>query len=151
MNIILATAILTALTVPDLETDFKSYMDYRCITDTHSAQYRLQQAAETDENGLRVYHGRYMVAMGTYYGEVGDNLTITLDSGESFDVVIGDIKADSTTDETHRYHPMANGSGNVLEFIVDTRELPKKARWMGDISYVDDMFSGNVESVERDD
>ena len=150
MNILVAAAILTALTVPDIDTDFKSYMDYRCITDTHSTQYRLQQDAETDENGLRTYHGRYMVALGTYYGEVGDELTITLDSGECFDVVIGDIKADCDTDKTNRYHPMANGGGNVIEFIVDTKELPKKARYMGTISAIDG-FDGNVEKIERDD
>ena len=150
MNILLTTAILTAFTVPDIDTDFKSYMDYRKITDTHSAQYRLQEHAETDENGLRVYKGRYMIAVGTYYGSVGDNLTITLDSGITFDAVIGDIKADSTTDSTHRYHPMDDGGGNVIEFIVDTRGLPRDVRWMGTVSALDD-FKGNVEKIERDD
>ena len=150
MNLIITAAILTAFTVPDMDTDFKSYMDYRAITNTHSAQYRLQQHAETDENGLRTYNGRYMVAVGTYYGEVGDNLTVTLDTGESFDCVIGDIKADSTTDETHRYHPMAGGKGNVIEFIVDTKSLPRDVRWMGTVSALDE-FSGNVEKIERDD
>lgn len=148
MNIILTTAILTALTVPDIPTDFKAYMDYRAITDTHSAQYRLQQSAETDENGLRTYHGKYMVALGTYYGEVGDELTITLDTGESFDVIIGDIKADCDTDATNRYHPMADGGGNIIEFIVDVRQLPKDARRMGTISAIDG-FEGDVEKIER--
>ena len=150
MNIFTAAVILTALTVPDIPTDFKAYMDYRAITDTHSAQYRLQQSAETDENGLRTYHGKYMVALGTYYGEVGDELTITLDTGESFDVIIGDIKADCDTDATNRYHPMANGGGNVIEFIVDTKQLPHDVRWSGTVSSIED-FAGNVEKIERDD
>lgn len=150
MHIFATAAILAAFTVPDMDTDFKSYMDYRCITDTHSAQYRLQQHAETDENGLRTYNGRYMIAVGTYYGEVGDNLTVTLDTGVSFDCVIGDIKADSTTDETNRYHPMADDKGNLIEFIVDTKELPRSVRWMGTVSALDD-FAGNVEKIERDD
>jgi hypothetical protein len=150
MNILLTAAILTAFTVPDMDTDFKSYMDYRCITDTHSRQYRLQQAAETDENGLRVYKNRYMVAVGTYYGEVGDNLVVTLDTGVTFDAVIGDIKADCTTDKTHRYHPMRDGNGNVVEFIVDIRELPKAVRWSGTVSSIEE-FEGNIEKIERAD
>jgi len=150
MDILLATAILTALTVPDIDSDFKAYMDYRKITDTHSAQYRMQEHAETDENGLRVYHGRYMIAVGTYYGVVGDDLDITLDTGDVLECVIGDIKADCDTDSTHRYHPMQDGSGNIIEFIVDVRELPHDARWAGTISALDG-FEGNVESIERAD
>ncbi len=147
-HIFTAAVILTALTVPDIDTGFKAYMDYRKITNTRSVQYRLQQSAETDDNGLRIYHGRYMVALGTYYGEVGDELTVTLDTGEVLDVVIGDIKADCTTDETNRYHPMSDGSGNVIEFIVDTRELTRDVKWAGDISEIDG-FEGNVEKIER--
>ena len=134
------------LTVPHIDTSFKAYMDYRMITDERSIQYRLQQDAQTDENGLRIYRGRYMVALGTYYGSVGDELTVTLDTGKSFDVIIGDTKADSDTDRTNRYYPMSDGSGNVVEFIVDVDALSDEARRMGDISYVDG-FGGNVVQV----
>lgn len=148
MNIITAAAILTELTVPDIPTDFKAYMDFRKITNRESIQYRMQQSAETDENGLRMYHGRYMVALGSYYGDVGDELTITLDTGTELDVVIGDLKADCETDRTNRYHPMEGGSGNIVEFIVDVRQLPEDARWSGTISAIDG-FEGDVEKIER--
>ena len=148
MNILCAAVILSALSVPDGDTSFKAYEDYRRITNTRSTQYRMQQKAETDENGLRIYHGRYMVAVGTYYGEVGDELTVTLDTGEVIDVVIGDIKADCDTDETNRYHPMEDGGANVIEFIVDTRELSHDVKRAGDISEIDG-FEGNVEKIER--
>jgi hypothetical protein len=36
----------------------------------------------------------------------------------------------------------------VIEFIVDTGSLDKKAKRMGDISYVDG-FEGNIESVTK--
>lgn len=151
INTIMCAAVISAakLSVPDIDSTFKAYMDYRCITNTRSEQYRLQKDAETDENGLRVWHGRYMIVVGTYYGQVGDSLTVTLDTGESFDAVIGDIKADCTTDETNRYYPMENGNANVIEFIVDTRELPRKVRQMGDVSYADEMFEGDVEKITR--
>ena len=135
------------LTVPDVDTSFKAYMDYRAITDRGSAQWELQQEAETDGNGLRMHGGRYMIAVGTYYGDVGDELTVTLDTGESFEAVIGDIKADCDTDPTNRYFPMEQG-GNVIEFIVDVRELPRDARRAGDISEIDG-FDGNIKRIER--
>ena len=31
------------------DSSFKAYMDYRCITDTSSVQYEMQQQAYTDE------------------------------------------------------------------------------------------------------
>lgn len=149
MNILMTAALLAALTVPDMDTSFKAYMDYRAITNEESTQYRMQQKAETDENGLRTYKGRYMIAVGTYYGEVGDRLDITLDTGERFEAVIGDIKADSSTDSTHRYHPMENG-GNVVEFIVDVRLVSRGVRRSGDISSIEG-FEGNIEKIERAD
>lgn len=133
----------------DISTDFKSYMDYRCITNTNSSQYKLQKYAWTDENGLRRYDDYYLVALGSYYSStVGDCFKITLDTGETFDVMVGDCKADCDTDSTHMYHPMRDGSGNVIEFIVDTKELPKEVRRMGTVSAID-IFEGNVESIEK--
>lgn len=133
-------------TVPDVDSDFKSYMDYRCITNTSSDQYKLQQKCYTDDNGLRVYDGYYAVALGTYYSStIGDKFHITLDTGEEFDVIVGDVKADCDTDKTNRYVPV---NGNIIEFIVDTKKLPKDVRWMGTISALDD-FEGSVEFIEK--
>ena len=147
MNPIAIIAASTMIfSVPDIDSDFKSYMDYRCITDTRSAQYKLQQKCYTDDNGLRVYDGYYAVALGTYYSStVGDKFHITLDTGEEFDVIVGDVKADCDTDNTNRYVPV---NGNIIEFIVDTRELPKEVRWMGTVSAID-IFEGSVESIEK--
>lgn len=135
------------MTVPKGDTSFKSYMDYTCITNTGSEQYQMQQTAYTDDGLRRYKNGDYMIAMGTYYGEVGDRFIITLDSGVKFNAIMGDIKADCHTDEKNMYYPMNGGKKNVIEFIVDTPELPEMAREMGDISY--DGFEGNVISIER--
>ena len=39
--------------VPEADTGFKAYMDFRSIKDRTTAQYRLQQEAWTDEQGFR--------------------------------------------------------------------------------------------------
>ena len=137
-----------SMAVPEGDTSFKSYMDYRAITNTRSEQWKMQQTAYTDGGIRRYKNGDYMVAMGSYYGEVGDRFHVTLDTGETFDVVMGDAKADSDTDRRNQYTPCGGGK-NVIEFIVDTSELPREARRMGDVSYADDIFEGNVEKIER--
>lgn len=137
--------------VPDGDTSFKSYMDYRAITNTRSPQYRLQNDCWTDENGLRRCGDDYVIAVGTYYADcIGEKLDITLADGKEFTAIVGDFKADSTTDSTHRYYPMSGGRKNVVEFIVDTGSLDRTARRMGDISYIDG-FSGDIASVEKID
>lgn len=144
VQLLLAASMI--FTVPDIDSDFKSYMDYRCITNTESAQYKLQKDCYTDDNGLRVCDGYYVVALGTYYSStVGDKFKITLDSGEELYCIVGDVKADCDTDKTNRYVPI---NGNIIEFIVDTRKLPKEVRWMGTVSVLDD-FEGSVESIEK--
>ena len=152
MNVkkLIATAMMfSAFAVPKIDTDFKSYMDYRCITNTSSAQYKLQQEAETDENGLRTVDGYYMIAVGTYYSEtVGDKFKVTLDSGESFRAVVGDIKDNSDTDRLNMYRPLTGGRGDMIEFIVDTKKLPKKVKTWGSVSALPE-FSGNVKKIEK--
>ena len=135
--------------VPDGDTSFKTYMDYRAITNTDSIQYKMQQEAYTDEYGLRKYkNGDYMVAMGSYYGKVGDRFRITLDSGETIRCIMGDAKADCHTDAYNQYTPCGSGK-NVIEFVVDTPALSDEARQMGDVSYADDIFEGNISKIER--
>ena len=135
--------------VPTGNTSFKSYMDYRAITNTESRQYKLQQEAYTDDYGLRMYDDMYMVALGSYYvDEIGDIFRITLDNGTVFYAVAGDLKADKDTDECNQYHPMENGLRNVVEFIVDTRELNSSVRKSGTIGTYTE-FKGNVTSIER--
>lgn len=145
---------IETLDIPTCNTEFKTYMDYRCITDKTSAQYELQQFAWTDEDGFRRIGDDYIVAMGTYYAKnVGDRFKITLDTDNEITVIIGDIKQDIHTDYFNQYTPIydENGiffSGNVLEFIVDTDVLPKVPRRLGTVSYFN-YLKGNIKSIER--
>lgn len=112
--------------------EFKTYMDYRKITDKTSKQWNLQQLATTNEKGFRVFNGRYLVAVGTYYAtEVGKELRITLDNGFVFYAMVGDIKMDIHTDANNQYVP---ANGNIVEFIVDTDKLDPLTKKLGDVS-----------------
>ena len=143
MNLLAVAAIGTVMAIQadGLDTSFKSYMDYNCITDEDSTQYKLQQNAWTDSNGLRRYggFGDYMIAVGLPYGSVGDRVLVTLDSGESIYCIIGDSKGD-------RYYHSCNKGACVVEFIVSTQELNEKAKTMGDCSYIENL-SGEVQSI----
>ena len=120
--------------IPDYDTSFKTYMDYRKITDKSSAQYMLQMEAYTDDMGLRKYENHYIVATGTYYSDnVGDTFKITLDNDKSFNVIIGDIKTDCHTDSQNMYSPVYDNNGNlisanVIELSVDTEGLEGAGR-----------------------
>lgn len=145
---------LIEMTVPDYDTSFKSYMSYKCITNKSSDQYKLQQKAYTDDMGLRKIDDYYLVAMGTYYSNtVGDKFRITLEDDKSFNVMIGDIKADIHTDKNNMYSAVYNSNGkfisaNVLEFIVDTNKIDKSVRRLGSVNAYDD-FKGNIIKIER--
>lgn len=138
MDIILAAVMAAATTMTvqsdGLDTSFKSYMDYKYITNTESTQYKLQQNAWTDNNGLRRYGGMgdYMVAVGTPYGKVGDRIMVTLDTEQTLTCIIGDSKGDCY------YHSCSRGAC-VVEFIVDTPHLDSTAKDMGDCSYIDNL------------
>ena len=122
---------------------FKSYTNYKCLSRS-SAQWKLQQKAYTDKNGLRKIGDDYLVAMGSYYTKhLGDRFKITLSTGKSFTVRICDFKANSDTNSTHQY----TANGCMIEFYVDSN-LNSKARQMGDISYIKG-FKGNITKVEK--
>ena len=145
---------LEEMKVPNCDTSFKSYMSYKCITNKDSEQYKLQLSACTDNMGLRKVDDYYLVAMGTYYSDtIGDKFRITLEGDKTFDVMIGDIKADIHTDNSNMYSPVYNENGtfksaNVIEFIIDTKAVDKKVRLMGDVSAYEE-FKGNIVKIER--
>lgn len=135
----------TDLEVPS-KNSFKSYMSYRAITDKTSRQYELQQSAITDELGLRTYNDRYCVAVGTYYGDVYDEIDVIMENGHVIECVVSDIKDDKHTNITNQKHKV---DGSVVEFIVDIKKLDRLVKKMGDISYVDEMFDGEIDYIRK--
>ena len=132
----------------DASGEFKSYMDYRTITNKSSLQWQLQQECWTDEDGLRRFEDYYVVALGTYYAEsVGKKFIIHFESGVSINVIVGDIKDDRHTDESNRYITF---NGNIVEFIVDTHKLNRMSLLMGDVSYIEGLdISGAVIKIDE--
>lgn len=127
---------------------FKSYMDWRAVTNTSSKQYELLNSGIFNmDNGLLITEDGYVaVALGSKYGSVGDKFRITLDTGKTFKAIKADAKSDAhTINGCHQYQ-----DGSIIEFVVDTTALSYENRLayvMGDISYVKG-FEGIVTSIE---
>lgn len=129
------------------DSSFKAYMDYRCITDTNSVQYSLQQQAYTDERGFRRIGDDYCIALGTgITSGCGERFMISLDSGYSFTAIVSDVKADIHTDSTNCYAPRGENSGNIVEFIIDTDNADGYMLTCGSAGCFEDL-SGNVVSI----
>ena len=123
----------TSYDVPK-STGFKSYMDYRTVTNKTSEQYKLINLyTNTGNYGIRMVDDRYCIAVGTYFTtEIGQYLDLILENGTIIPCVLTDIKADIHTD-SRNIITLANGC--VSEFVVDTKSLHTTAKRMGDISY----------------
>ena len=138
--------------LPSLPTNVKLCTDYRSYNLWYTPHYRLQQAAYTDENGLRRYNDDYIVGLGKFYSEtIGDRFKITLDTGSEFTVILGDGKTPIDCDENNMYTPCKDYNGNdcanVLEFIMDSDVMSDKVYAYGSIDCLDE-FSGNVVRME---
>lgn len=127
-----ASAVKMSLPSSPARLDFFSYMPqmdqslYEGIRlDHNSKQYIFNQSCSNDDKGFRRHGDDYLVALGSYYGKnVGTDrfrLKFRTEDGKSqvITAVLGDVKADSQTDPTHRYH--AKNDNTVLEFIMADR------------------------------
>ena len=122
---------------------FKTYMDYRKITDKNSKQWKLQEQAWTEGRGFRKIGEHFLVAVGTFYAdEVGKELLIEFEDGERIKAIVGDIKQDKHTDPMNQYVPI---NGNIVEFIVDTEKLDPEVIRCGDVSWLG--LSGKIKSI----
>ena len=134
-----------SLEIPQGDCSSFLYMDYRAITDTSSKQWELQQMAWTDSDGFRRIGDDYCVALGTYYGQVGDRFRITTDRGNVYTVQMADAKG---YDSNGWYHVAGNGKINLVEFIVATECLPSEVTVMGDCGILENI-GGNIIKIER--
>jgi len=148
----------TPMEVPaEVDTSFKTYMDYRCITNRYSEQYRyIQTWAWCDYDGfmradgekdLGIEDNYYLVALGSYYGtQIGDKYRITTDLGNTIYAVLADCKADRDTDYTRRY----SYNNDVVEFLVYTPRLPVEVLRTGSANtYMP--LCGKITAIERID
>lgn len=157
----------TPLGVPNINSSFKTWMDYKAITNRKSPQYRLlRNWGWIDYEGFIRFNGErnlgitddyYAIALGSYYGsKIGTKYRITLSTGKVFYGVLADQKADIHTNSTHQYA----GNNDVVEFLVNTSyssELPggsnllnSKVRSAGSAN-VYMPLNGSVTQIERID
>ena len=134
--------------LPDLPTDRKVCTDYRVYNIPGTPHNRMQLAAHTDKQGCRRYGEFYIVGLGSAYANrVGETFEVELDTGFTFKIITGDMKADIHTDPTNRYAPCMNYDGeqcaNILEFIIDRDVLNPKAYQWGGVDYYE-KFKGNI-------
>lgn len=133
----------------------KTYMDYRATTVRDSTQYRFihEQLTVDDVTGfLYDKDGFIGVALGSYYGKIGDRYYFTLDSGVVLPLVKCEEKSNMDTDPTGCYHTSDN---SVIEFVID---MKKALDYFGRLSnsYVLNgnynnyaLFRGNIVKVEK--
>ena len=148
---------LTSLGVPSINSSFKTYMDYRTITNKLSPQYSyIKTWGWSDTNGFMRASGErdlgitddyYMIALGSYYGsKIGTKYKITTDTGNVFYGVLCDQKDNTHTNSTHQYA----SNNDVVEFIVDTRKLLSTVKIMGSAN-VYMPLNGSIAAVEKID
>lgn len=126
---------------------FKSFMDYRTITNTDSKQYKLQQYyAETGEYGIRMVDSRYIVAIGTYFtSDIGQYFDIILENGTVIPCILGDQKADVDTDSDNI---ITKHNGCMSEFIVDSDALNEDVKFHGDMSYCSKDWDSPIKTIK---
>ena len=97
----------------------KTYMDYRATTARDSKQYWfIHDEMTVDEQTGFLYDcdGFIGVALGSFYGEIGDRYYFTLETGVVLPLVKCEEKADSDTDAMGCYH---TSDYSVIEFVID--------------------------------
>ena len=120
-----------------------SYTDWSMVKDTTSNQYKLREESGNhyDDDGIGIVNGRKTVALTQMYGDVGDMVDITFDSGEVMYAIIADIKSSGDEGWTVWGH---NNGQVVLELYTNWDETG-----VGNItaSYAERMGYDRVKSV----
>ena len=132
----------------------KSYMDYRATTLVSSSQYQfMHNHCVVDKTGFLLDEDDFIaVALGSYYGGIGDRFYFTLDNGVVLPLVKAEEKADVDTDARGCYHTVDN---SVIEFVIDSDKAGNYFGVYGN-GYVLSgnynnypLFNGNIVKVER--
>ena len=101
----------------------KTVLPYKAFG-KNTNQAKLQSLCQTNEVGLRVYDGRFTIAIGTYFNTaIGQYFDLVLENGIIIPCIMGDLKADIHTDSRGLF---TEASGCMTEFIVDRTYLPNK-------------------------
>ena len=127
----------------------KRFLDYRCVTDESSRQYRLLQKGEIDSNGLIYIAGHICAALGSKYGPIGTKYIFVLKDGNRTHYV-KIIKTDQKKDQdTAGGAGWTDKDGNILEMIVDRSRISQKCNSTGDMDKCQ-LTSGRIIKIYRE-
>ena len=140
--------------VPQGGHSWKPWANYHAITALDSPQYRLQQIAKTDENGLRYIIDnegvkRICVAMpvawcgGTSY-DIGRLFDVYMANGSVLTCILGDTKK---IENSQNKQGMFGKHGELMEFQVDEVALHPGARKSGTISSIGGAYEGEAVKI----
>lgn len=106
---------------PELEENSKTLMRFQEFgynEGNRQAHLARGSYAYTGEYNIRMVDGRMLIALGTHYtSTIGQYVDIELEDGTILACMLGDVKSDTHTDDTHRYQ---RWDKSVVEFIVDS-------------------------------
>lgn len=148
----------TELGVPNINSSWKTWMDYRAITNKASAQYKLihnwgwhdhQGFMRVDgERDLGINDDYYMIALGSYYGStMGTKYRITTDTGNVFYGILSDAKAYPEVNSTNQY---GLRNKDIIECLVYTPMLNREVKLWGTAN-VYMPLNGSITKIERID
>lgn len=126
----------------------KTYMDYKMITDKSSKQWQYINASGRIkiENGYLMEDEYIGVALGSYFGEIGTKYIFTLDTGKQIKVVKIEEKADAHTNNGCQQ----KWDGSVIEFVIDSNAFEKSSNgyvYNGNFNNIE-QFKGHIEKIE---
>ena len=101
-----------------------TYESWQGINAVDSQQYQLKEDAgqNFDAEGFGKIDGRYVVALTSHYGDVGDLIDFVLYNGNTLPCIIGDVKSSGDRNWNEYGHELPEDNPtdlNVIEFIVD--------------------------------
>ena len=110
------------IAVPNGLGKYYTYMNWNTVTAPDSNQYKLREQAFTngvasyDADGYARINGRYVVAVTSKFGNVGDYIDIQTANGKTINAVIGDIKRTTDSGANEWGH---EGGQVVVEYITN--------------------------------
>ena len=123
-------------------------MDYRKVTNKASRQYKLIKTLTVSKEGfLEDDDGYIAVALGSYYGKIGDRFIVEFDDGIETKVIKADEKSNKHT-INGCYHL---SDGSMIEVLICNEKFKKTnslAYRMGDLNYTDE-FNGNIKQIYK--
>lgn len=157
-SVMAMTVKYTPMDVPNINSSWKTWMDYRAVTNKASAQYKLiHNWGWVDGQGFMRVNGErdlgitddyYMIALGSYYGsKMGTKYRFTTNTGNVFYGILSDAKAYPEVNNTNQY---GLRNKDIVECLVYTPMLNKEVKMWGTAN-VYMPLNGSITKIERID